>query len=447
MKSGLLRYLSIVLTALLALTACGLSLDASPREISSQDLDGELRPGQLPTPTPMPASESGPGREQIHMIEEGNRLVTVQRQIVDTPEQLVDILLQGTFPVEAADGIESAIPRGTEVQSIEVNELFDLAIVDLKPGSLNSGNTEQRLAFAQIVYTLTALPGIEAVQFVRSDPDEPDAERVDLPVQTDAGTTLPGARVTRDDFSLLSPSNAALPTFDIPIATPTPIPDPDAPPMFESTIWMVDQNDQLARVTRTIEQTPNAYLVAVLEGVLAKDGEDIRSALPPDALANPIEVFERTVDFGFGPVETLQTAIVDFEPGSLPAVTAQDERFLAVAQIVFTLTQLEGIDQVVLSVDGIFIPMPIDGDEVTLPSPFEPSLTRGVDRRDYQTALPMADRDAVPSTSPPAPPPPPTATSDTGAGTGTEPGTESGPAPTPTPTPESTPTPTPTPTS
>ena len=193
------------MAVLLTAVACGVSMDESPRIISTDDLPGALRPGQLPTPTPREASASGPGSEQVHMIR-NNLLVTVERQIVETPEALMEILLLDTFPNEASQGIQSAIFRGTRVQGVEVNDLFDLAILDLAPGSLDPRNSEQRLAFAQIVFTLTSLPGIESVQFVQSDPANPDQEPVELAVQIDTGTTLPGARVTRDDFALLSRS-------------------------------------------------------------------------------------------------------------------------------------------------------------------------------------------------------------------------------------------------
>lgn len=389
--------LIVVVVAMLGVAAgCGLSLDESPQIISVENLPPELRPGQLPTPTPQPAaSESGPGSDQVYMIQGNNRLVTVQRQIVDTPEQLMNILLLGTFPDEKAEDIETAIYRGTEVLGIEVNELLDVAVVDLAPGSLSpTNNSEQRLAFAQIVYTLTSLPGIEQVQFVQTDPENPDAAPVDLPVQTDTGTTMPGARVTRADFAELDRSDTAAPSFDIPLPSPTPIVDPDAPDLFDLAVWMLDDRGALTKVTRRIEATPDAYLVALLEGPTAEErdpetGEEIRSAIPPDALANPIEIGRydviRTDEFGFESLQNLSIATVDFEPGSLPSLADDDEQFLAIAQVVYTLTQMVSIDQVAVSVDGVFIPMPIDGGELTLP--FEPNITRGVDTSDYRTAL------------------------------------------------------------
>lgn len=446
------RATAIIACLLVVLSSCGLRLDDSPNVISAEQLPEELRPGQLPTPTALPASESGPGRDQVFMIQD-NRLVGVERQIVDTPEQLMQILLFGTFPEEVALGIESAIYRGTEVQAIEVNPLFDVAVVDLAPGSLDPRNSEQRLAFAQIVYTLTSLPEIEAVQFIQTDPEDPESGPVDIAVQTDAGTTLPGDRVTRDDFALLQPSiSVARPAFDIPLATPTAVVDPNAPPRFDLAVYMLDADDHVVKVERFVESSPDALLVAVIEGPRLEEREDdgIRSAIPPDALANPIEIGRydviRSDSFGFQTLENLNVAIVDFESGSLPSPADGDERFLAVAQIVLTLTQLAGIDQVAISVDGTFIPMPTDGGGVTLP--FEPNITRGVDRSDYQTALAVPDDEAenapgeaqqAPSSAEPATTAVPTPSAEAPPTAEPTPSAETAPSAEPTPSTETTP--------
>ncbi len=388
------RFRTLVVGLALALLAasCGLSVDESARALSSQDLPPELRLGQLPTPTPKPASTIGPGSGQVHMIQ-NNRLVTVQRQIVDTPERLMEILLLATFPEEAADGIRSALDFQTRVQNIDVNTLFDLAIVDLAPGSLDPRTSEQRVAFAQIVYTLTSLPTIESVQFVQTDPDDPDAGAVELAVQTDSGTTLPGARVARSDFALLSPGAVPRPAFDIPIVTPTPTPDPNAAPKFPVVIWMLDAEDKLAKVTRTIEFSPDSFLIAVLEGTLLEERDSgVRSAIPPDALADSVAIanFEvvETDEFGLETLTSANIATVDLRSGSLPTVDDGVERYLAAAQFVYTLSELEGIDLVVFSVDGEPIPMPSDRG---LTLPFDPKFPSGLGTDDYALALPQTE--------------------------------------------------------
>jgi hypothetical protein len=410
---GSLRSIAAGLALVLLAASCGLSIDESARPINSQDLPPELRLGQLPTPTPKEASLSGPGSNQVHMIQ-NNHLVTVQRQIVSTPEELIEILLLATFPEEAANGIRSALDFQTSVQNIDVNTLFNLAIVDLAPGSLDPRNSEQRVAFAQIVYTLTSLPTIESVQFVQTDAADPEAGAVELAVQTDSGTTLPGARVTRSDFALLSPDVVSRPSFDIPVITPTPTPDPNAPPRFELPIWMLDADDKLIKVPRQIERNQNAFLIALIEGPLADERAlGVRSAIPPDALANPVTISSFNVkldDFGFSRLVSGNIAMVDLAEGSLPSLTNGDERFLAAAQIVYTLTDLEEIDQVVFFIDGVAIPMPADrglnDGDLGYSLPFDPNIPSGLGKSDYESALlqplepPTVESVPVPTVSP-----------------------------------------------
>lgn len=395
---GAVRKAVVLLVLALLAVGCGLSADESPRTINSQDLPAELRLGQLPTPTPRPASESGPGTQQIHMVQNG-RLVTVQRQIVDTPEQLMEILLLDTFPEERAEGIRSALDFQTRVQDIEFAELSRVVVVDLAPGSLNPSNSEQRVAFAQIVYTLTSLDGIDGVRFVQTDPNDPDAGAVDLAVQTDDGTTLPGSRVTRDDFALLAPtSGVPQPSFDIPVTTPTPTPDPNAPPVFDLLVFMLDSNDELIEVPRRIERSPEALLIAVIDGTFGEERDaGIRSAWPLDALADSIEIanfeVEALDEFGFTTLARANIATVNLTSGSLPAVEDGDERYLAAAQIVYSLTSLEEIDQVVFAVDDVAIPMVKDDGALSLP--FDPNIPFGLSRSDYVNALPLAEREAL----------------------------------------------------
>lgn len=413
-RRRLLAWAAVLAVVALSAVACGLPVDTAPREIGLDSLDPELRPGQLPTPTPGAPSEEGPGRNQIFMIQNSdptganggtNRLVAVERQIVDTPERLIEILLQGTFPSESAEGIGSALSRSTRVQSVVKNDLFPVVTVDLAPGSLDPQNSEQRLAFAQFVYTLTSLDDIESVQFVQSDPNDPSAPPTPLSVQKDDGTSPPGARVGRADFALLDPQ--PVPGFDLPVATPTPTPDPNAEPLFELAVWMLDEQDQLVRVPRRIERTPEGHLVALVGGVTAdEDRAGIRSAIPPDALVISVDVAQYDVvvnDFGFANLVVANIANVNLAPGSLPPIVDIEEQYLAIAQMVFTLTDLEEIDQVVFSVDGEPIPVPTDRGstpgERPLSLPFEPNITSGLTKQDFASAA----VDVLPTPTPVAP--------------------------------------------
>ena len=429
----------VLLIGLLTFAAgCGLSLDDAPREIATDDLPAGLRPGQLPTPVPdVPAATGRVGNEQIFMVAAGNKLVGVTREIVETPLQIMETLFLGTFPEEALDGVTTAITRESQVRDIQLNDLFLLATVDLAPGSLDARNSEQKLAFAQIIFSLTSLPTVESVQFVQTDPAEPGQGAVPIAVQTDTGTTLPGQRVGRADFALLDPNIGPTIGFepDIPTPVPTAVGDADQAPRFEQFIWKVDEFDHLIRVVRELEFSQEALLVGLFTGASVEERERlIRSAIPPDALANSVETrsFDvvTTNDQGVEIAAIVNIAFVDLAPGSLPSANDDKERILAAAQIVYTLTELAQIDQVTFSVDGVAAPTLTENG---LSSPFDNENPAGLSREDFDTLLSPALAPA------PTPSPEPTAAAETEPAptAAPEPTAEAAPAVSPSPTPGS----------
>jgi spore germination protein GerM len=111
-----------------------------------------------------------------------------------TPTQVLDTLLQGIRGEEASTGLRSALPtrfaatvdtrRGVALISASAPFLSDLS------------PTDQRLAIAQIVLTLTRRPGIGQVSF-RVDGTE-------IAVPRGAGDlTAAGGTVTFDDYTVL----------------------------------------------------------------------------------------------------------------------------------------------------------------------------------------------------------------------------------------------------
>jgi len=82
----------------------------------------------------------------------------------------------------------------------------------------------------------------------------------------------------------------------------------------------------------------------------------------------------------------------------LPSADDGNELYLAAAQIVFTLTELDEIDQVSISIDGFAASIPWD-DGVTQPT--NPDLPIGLDRSNYAGALTGGDQpDATPVPTP-----------------------------------------------
>ena len=122
-----------------------------------------------------------------------NRVVRSERRIVSpaTPTQVLDTLLAGLDAQTESAGLRSALPRGLT------------ATIDVRRGVAKISSTapflselepsDQRLAIAQLVLTLTRRPGIGQVTF--------SVDGVDIQVPRGGGDlTAPGAAVTYDDY-------------------------------------------------------------------------------------------------------------------------------------------------------------------------------------------------------------------------------------------------------
>lgn len=122
-----------------------------------------------------------------------NRVVRSERRIVSpaTPTQVLDTLLAGLDNQTESAGLRSALPRGLT------------ATIDVRRGVARISSTapflselepsDQRLAIAQLVLTLTRRPGIGQVIF--------SVDGVDIQVPRGGGDlTAPGAAVTYDDY-------------------------------------------------------------------------------------------------------------------------------------------------------------------------------------------------------------------------------------------------------
>ena len=122
-----------------------------------------------------------------------NRVVRSERRIVSpaTPTQVLDTLLAGLDAQTESAGLRSALPRGLT------------ATIDVRRGVAKISSTapflselepsDQRLAIAQLVLTLTRRPGIGQVIF--------SVDGTDIQVPRGGGDlTAPGAAVTYDDY-------------------------------------------------------------------------------------------------------------------------------------------------------------------------------------------------------------------------------------------------------
>ena len=300
------RILAVIITLLgLVAASCGIPNDDSPRVLSIDELPVDLTENAPPTPEPAPDAFSF----QIWMVGEDNKLTRVAREITRTPEGVMNSLLLGTETSEREQGIATAITRETEYIDFDLFPEFRRVTVNLVDGSLRSASAaDQRLAFGQIVYSLTELLEIDAVAFTIG------GEPVAIPI--DGGASEVGQFLDKEDFASLQrnrPGFAAEDEFESAGAVPAPTPRPDTLPLDDTTdlvelsVWMVASNDigNLVRVPRSIGRSPESILVSLFKGPSVTESEtNVRSAIPDDAVAPSPDIDEAAgiafVDLGVG---------------------------------------------------------------------------------------------------------------------------------------------------
>jgi hypothetical protein len=184
----------IVVSAAL-LSACGLPKDRSAREIAADKVPF----GLLGTSTTTQSNNVVQGGTDVRLyFVDGAKLRPVSRTAEQRDARVVlDQLVQGVGPSDPL-GITTAIPKDTKV----VDTQFDgpNLVVTLSNEMLNVQSTEQRNAFAQLVYTASEL-GIPGVIFrVLDSSGNPQ----DVLPPTDQGPH-PGA-LSRSDYQQEAPS-------------------------------------------------------------------------------------------------------------------------------------------------------------------------------------------------------------------------------------------------
>jgi Sporulation and spore germination len=172
------------------LVACDPGSQDSPEAISRHDVPFQLLETTSTTSTGRNAGTETPFSAYLVA---GDRLVAVTRSAPGEVDARVVLrsLLEGPTADEGRLGITSAIPSGTRVRKVHQADTGVLT-VDLARGFLTKGGDET-LAVAQLVWTLTGLPGVDSVRF----------RVAGEPVQVPTGNrALARGAVTRDDFPI-----------------------------------------------------------------------------------------------------------------------------------------------------------------------------------------------------------------------------------------------------
>jgi spore germination protein GerM len=178
----------LVVLLLCLVTGCGVPADPAPRNIPIEEVPFGLL-GTTTTTRPAPTTRA------VVFLVEGDRLAPVRRTVPSpaTPTAVLAAVAAGPTPPEAAAGLRSALVTGATLAQVAAGT----ATVRLDGDVVAADIREQILALAQLVYTITELPGIGAVQFTL------DGQPAEIP--TARGPSKTGA-ATRADFAAIGPA-------------------------------------------------------------------------------------------------------------------------------------------------------------------------------------------------------------------------------------------------
>ena len=200
MRSGAAKQSILVLfTALLValLSSCG---------VRAQDA-AEAAPTGAPPAAELGRPDQSSGPQLTVFFVRSADLAPVDRRVsASSPAAALAQVVDGPTRSEAADGIRTAL--APEVVGVEAVGPDGTATVAVSRGFAGITGGNQLLAVAQIVWTLTALPTVEDVQFT--------VEGIPVEVPTDAG--LSSGPVDRGDFRSVAPAE---PTAGVPSTSAT----------------------------------------------------------------------------------------------------------------------------------------------------------------------------------------------------------------------------------
>jgi spore germination protein GerM len=185
----------------LYLAACGIPTDHAPRTMARDAVPAALAPRGTTT-TVEPGSAVSVTLYLIATTGGSQMLQPVTVQVQDAPnaKDLALTALQQLIEDQPATSATTAKYANLVPTSLKIlGAKLDGGVLSLDLSSLDGvQNNQQRLVFAQVVFTATGISGINAVRFsLNGQPAQ---------VQTDTATSQAGAPITPDDYPSLNPS-------------------------------------------------------------------------------------------------------------------------------------------------------------------------------------------------------------------------------------------------
>lgn len=204
---------TVLALACTSTVACGIPEEGDVQSIDPANIPYELNATTTSTtfappiaPTSIPAADGSQPTPSIELVSlffiSGSRVVPITQLLLSpaTPGQVLASLVEGLPPGDVAAGLRTAIP---DESAFEIVVERGIARVELPPALTSAiPGSEQRLAIAQIVMTLTRRAGIGQVVFTSSGrPQSVPRGPGDL--------TQPGGAVACEDYANLLPTGFA----------------------------------------------------------------------------------------------------------------------------------------------------------------------------------------------------------------------------------------------
>ncbi|MGI9121013.1 MAG: GerMN domain-containing protein [Acidimicrobiales bacterium] len=214
-RSGL-RRAWVAGVAMLAMAGCGVGTDAQPQVLAPEKVPYSLlTPSTTPTTGPVTPTVAQMAASVYLVDNETSQLVEVQRSVPAPPSvrSALEELIKGPTEAELTRGLRSNIARSTVLRGVSGPD-GGVVTVDLSDLTGIAGQG-QRLALAQVVFTVTAAPDVQRVLFAfAGEPSE---------VPNGQGEST-GRPLGREDFATFDPNVPST----VPATTPPPS-DPGQP--------------------------------------------------------------------------------------------------------------------------------------------------------------------------------------------------------------------------
>ena len=201
--------MALMVTVALMLPGCVVPDDDAPRAIDPSAVPFSLL-GTSTTASTEP--QAPPVREvevPIYLVDSDTEQLVEAMRTVEAPRSVLEALaelLQGPNADELAEGLTSAISRSTTLLGID-GPHDGVVTVNLSDDLSGIGGQGQRLALAQVVFTVTAAPEIDGVLFAF------EGEPSQVPDGQGQSTAEP---LDRADFATFHPTVPTPPSPDPP---------------------------------------------------------------------------------------------------------------------------------------------------------------------------------------------------------------------------------------